>query len=131
MYRLLLLCTSPDRRRLWQTLLLALLFSITWLALSPAPPPAASVGWDKANHLLAFAALGFAGVWALWPQPRHWGWLVLALLAYGLGIEIAQSFLPPRQADWHDVAADGLGIALGLLTARSVQLASRRFMRAP
>ena len=62
MYRLLLLCTSPDRRRLWQMLLLLLLLSITWLALSPAPPPAASVGWDKANHLLAFAALD------LWPR---------------------------------------------------------------
>ena len=34
-----------------------------------------------------------------------------------IGIEIAQSFLPPREADWHDVLADGVGIALGLLAA--------------
>lgn len=124
MSSLLLLCTAPERRPLWRALLLALLLAITWLALSPAPPPTVNTGWDKANHLLAFAALAFVGVWALSPQPRQWGWLVLALLAYGVGIEVAQSFLPPREADWHDVFADGIGIALGLLTALPIKLAA-------
>ncbi|HEY0953378.1 MAG TPA: VanZ family protein [Roseateles sp.] len=117
MSRLLLLCTAPERRPLWRALLLALAVAITWLALSPVPPKTADTGWDKANHLLAFATLAFVGVWALWPRPRLWGWLVLALLAYGVSIEVAQSFLPPREADWQDVVADGLGIALGLLAA--------------
>jgi VanZ family protein len=117
MSRLLLFCTAPDKRPLWRLLLLGLLLAITWLALSPAPPRAMSTGWDKANHLLAFGSLAFAAVWAVWPRPARWGWLVLALLAYGLGIEVAQGLLPPREADWHDVVADALGIALGLLAA--------------
>ncbi len=43
--------------------------------------------------------------------------LAPALLAYGGFIEVAQSFAPPRQADWADLLADGVGIALGLLAA--------------
>ncbi|MFG6415365.1 VanZ family protein [Roseateles sp. DC23W] len=117
MLRLFLSSLAPERRPLWRALLLALLLVITWLALAPVPPKTADTGWDKANHLLAFGTLAFVGVWAQWPRPRLWGWLVLALLAYGVGIEIAQSFVPPREADWQDVVADGLGIALGLLAA--------------
>ena len=114
---LLLALTAPKRRAVWRALLGLLLIAITWLALTPAPPPDADLGWDKANHLAAFGSLAFCGVWAFCQWPRQWPWLVLALLAYGVGIEIAQSFMPPRQADWHDVVADGLGIALGLLVA--------------
>lgn len=117
MKTLLSLFTAPACRAIWRALLALLLAVITWLALSPAPPETMNTGWDKANHALAFGALAFCAVWALWPQPRQWAWPVLALLAYGVGIEIAQSFLPPREADWHDVVADGIGIALGLLAA--------------
>jgi VanZ family protein len=111
------LCTAPERRVLWRALLAVLLVAITWLALVPAPPKAITTGWDKSNHALAFASLAFSSVWAVWQRPRQWGWLVVALLAYGVGIEIAQSFLPPREADVRDVVADGVGIALGLLVA--------------
>lgn len=109
--------TAPERRVLWRALLALLLAAITWLALSPAPPESANTGWDKANHALAFAALAFVSVWALWQRPRQWLLLVAALLAYGGFIEIAQSFVPSRSADWNDVLADGVGIALGLLAA--------------
>lgn len=126
MSHLLSLFTAPSRRPLWRVLLALLLAVITWLALSPAPPETMNTGWDKANHALAFGALAFSAVWALWPRPRQWVWLVLALLAYGVGIEIAQSFLPPREADWHDVVADGVGIALGLLAAWPVAVLTRR-----
>jgi VanZ family protein len=126
MKALLSLFTAPERRVLWRALLALLLAVITWLALSPAPPKSVDLGWDKANHLLAFASLAFSAVWALWQRPRQWIWLVLALLAYGIGIEIAQSFLPPREADWHDVVADGAGIALGLLAAWPVAVLASR-----
>ncbi len=112
-----LLLALTERRTAWRVLLLLLLIVVTWLALTPEPPRDADLGWDKANHLAAFGSLAFSSVWALWQRPRQWLWLVLALLAYGIGIEIAQSFLPPREADWHDVVADSLGIALGLLLA--------------
>lgn len=126
MNRLLSLFTAPARRPLWRVLLALMLAVITWLALSPAPPETMNTGWDKANHALAFGALAFSAVWALWQRPRQWVWLVLALLAYGVFIEIAQSFLPPREADWHDVVADSVGIALGLLAAWPVAVLASR-----
>lgn len=86
------LCTAPERRVLWRVLLAVLLVVITWLALIPAPPPELTTGWDKSNHALAFGSLAFSSVWAVWQRPRQWGWLALALVGYGIGIEIAQSF---------------------------------------
>ena len=127
MPRLLIrLCTTAAYRTGWRALLLLLVLVVSWLALSPAPPKVLSTGWDKSNHALAFASLAFSGVWAGWPRPRHWAWLVVALLAYGIGIEIAQSFLPPREADWHDVVADSVGIALGLLAAWPITASAAR-----
>ncbi len=120
------LCTAPQRRFLWRALLAVLLIAITWLALSPAPPKAITTGWDKSNHALAFASLAFSSVWAVWQRPRQWIWLAAALVGYGIGIEIAQSFLPPREADWHDVVADSVGIALGLLAAWPITASAAR-----
>lgn len=124
----LLLNLFTERVALWRALLLLLLVAILWLALSPVPPKTVDTGWDKANHAMAFAALGFVSVWAWWPRPRGWAGLVLALLAFGGAIEIAQTFLPPREGDWWDLLADGAGIALGLLVALPItaMLARRR-----
>ncbi|MFG6490251.1 VanZ family protein [Roseateles sp. BYS78W] len=119
------LFTAPERRQSWRYLFTVLLAVISWLALSAAPPAAITTGWDKANHALAFASLAFSAVWAFWQQPRLWPRLVAVLLAYGIGIEIAQSFIPSRDADWHDVVADSVGIALGLLVAWPIARISR------
>lgn len=126
MQSLLSLFIAPERRALWRGLLALLFVAITWLALTPAPPPTAGLSWDKVNHLMAFGALAFVGVWALWPQPRQWLKLIAALLAYGIAIEIAQSQLPSREADGLDVLADGLGIGAGLLVAWTVLHLARR-----
>ena len=123
---LLNLCTAPERRVLWRALLALLLVVITYLALIPAPPKAITTGWDKSNHALAFASLAFSSVWAVWQRPRQWVWLAMALVGYGIGIEIAQSFLPPREADWHDVVADSVGIALGLAVAWPITASAAR-----
>lgn len=126
MQTLLSLFTAPERRVLWRGLLALLFVTITWLALTPAPPPAAGLNWDKANHLLAFGALAFVGVWALWPQPQQWGKLSAVMLAYGIAIEIAQSQMPPREADGMDVLADSLGVLLGLLAAWAIRHLARQ-----
>lgn len=124
--QLIHLATAPGQRRRWRALLALLFVAITWLALVPNPPAAVTTGWDKTNHLLAFGSLAFTSVWALWPRPRQWPLLVVALLIYGCGIEVAQGFLPPRSADAADVLADGLGIALGLLLAWPVTALAAR-----
>jgi hypothetical protein len=66
--------------------------------------------WDKAQHALAFAV---SAGWALllWPGAR--ARVLLGMLAYGGGIELAQCAVGWRFAEWADWAADALGVALG------------------
>lgn len=100
--------------RIWCRILFAvLLVGITALALSPKPPAAASLGWDKANHLMAFFVLAVA-LRGGWPAARG-SVLWLALLAYGVGLEWAQGLTPNRQAEVADVGADLLGIGFAQL----------------
>jgi VanZ family protein len=80
--------------------------AILYLALSPAPPVPPSL-WDKTNHVVAFGVLGVLGLTA-WPDRR---WQVAAwLVAYGCAIELLQMLTATRQADWHDVTADLVGL---------------------
>jgi VanZ family protein len=107
----------------WRGLLALLLCAVTLLALSPVPPKGADFGGDKINHLLAFGTLGVVAALA-WRRTR---WPVAAaLLAYGGLIELLQSFTPRRQAEWADLLADAIGIALGLLLAALLLRWARR-----
>jgi VanZ family protein len=101
-------------------------FFVTLVAvfvLALLPPDAAetlSFGWDKANHLLAFgvlAALGIAGF------PGRGRAVLLGLLAYGVLIEWAQAMTPARTAQWLDVIADAVGIAIGWGAAAALRWA--------
>jgi VanZ family protein len=94
--------------------LVVLLCITAWLALSPAPPKEADLGWDKLNHLAAFASLAAI---AFLGRVGAWLHIALALLAYGALIEVLQSFTATRSAEWGDLLADGVGIASGLLLA--------------
>lgn len=101
----------PVLRRLWRTLLAGLLTVVTWLALEPAPPEVADLGWDKLNHLCAFAALAVVAAAAFAPR---WRAVAAGLLAYGVAIELLQALTPTRSAEVADVLADAVGLALGL-----------------
>ena len=109
----------PAARRAWAVLCAALLVLITWLALTPAPPPQADTGWDKANHALAFAVLAVLARLAQGPGPRpaRTAWTAASLLAYGAAIELLQAQRPPRSGEWSDLLADAAGIVAGLLLA--------------
>jgi len=85
------------------------------LALVPSPPPMVTTGWDKSNHLLAFAVLTCLGCKAF---PQRLAIVVPALLAYGALIEIMQSLTKSRSAEWLDLFADSLGILLGWMLIR-------------
>lgn len=111
--RLRRLLFSRHGRRLWAALFVFFTSYTLASALSPFPRGPA-LGWDKANHVLAFAALAFAGLLALRERPRPLLTLSLGLLALGVGIEVGQAFVPGRSPDGLDVLADAMGIVLGL-----------------
>ena len=105
----------PTRPWRWALLLLAALVAV--LALVPAPPQQMDLGWDKLNHVAAFAALGLCAVFG-WRGGRVGRLSVLlALLAYGAAIELLQLQVPNRSAEWADLGADAIGIGLGALWA--------------
>jgi VanZ family protein len=88
------------------------LLAITALALWPKPPAAASLGWDKLNHVAAFAVLGLLARVA-WPAQALQRWALL--LAYGGLLELAQGLTPNRSAEWSDWLADALGLLLAVV----------------
>ena len=69
---------------------------------------------DKASHLIGHGALAayFTG---LVPRRRWWK-ILLYLLIFGAGIELAQYYMHVgREGDPRDVVANGLGACLGLV----------------
>jgi len=108
---------TTTRMRLWRWTLLLLAMLITVLALLPVPPRQADLGWDKLNHVLAFAALAVCAVLG-WRESRAARLAVLlALLAFGGAIELMQLQVPNRSGEWTDLGADAIGIGLGTLLA--------------
>lgn len=93
---------------------------VLFLSLLPntALPPV-DLGWDKANHVAAFAVLGLLGWWSF-PQAR--GRLLVMLLLYGLAIEGLQALTADRQAEWLDVVADTVGLVMALAVAGLMRL---------
>jgi VanZ family protein len=83
------------------------------------PQPPGIFGFDKLQHVLAYAALAFAvGLWAspfFWKR-RPFAALILTTLissAYGVIEEVHQYFVPGRYCGVRDWLADTLGAFLG------------------
>ena len=109
--------TNTPRTRLWRWALLLLAGLVTVLALVPAPPRQMDLGWDKLNHVFAFAMLAVCAVFG-WRSSRAARLAVLlALLAFGGAIELLQRQVPNRSGEWSDLGADAIGIGLGALLA--------------
>lgn len=85
----------------------------TWAALGPGLSGSAAQVSDVTLHLFAFVYLSAALRIAHAPLPV--AVVALFMVIYGGFIEIAQSFLPPRQAEWGDMGVDVIGVALGLI----------------
>jgi VanZ family protein len=119
------LAGQPAAARFWRGLLAVLLLAVTWLALTPAPPPAAALLWDKFNHMAAFASLALAAQLGF---RRRWLRVALGLLAYGALIELLQALTPTRVGDAADLLADAAGIALGQAAAALAVRWARRTM---
>ena len=85
--------------------------SIWW----PHFPHSRLLSMDKWLHLFTFLilALWFSGQYA---RNSYWR-LGAGLIAFGLLIEAGQAMLSYRSAEWADLVADILGIAIGLTIA--------------
>lgn len=98
--------------------------SILVLSLLPPGTPLPSTGWDKSNHVLGFAILGFLG--GLGYRRREPG-VAAGLFAFGVLIEALQGLSGYRFAEWGDLLADAIGIAVGVLATLAVHaLPARR-----
>jgi VanZ family protein len=100
---------------------------------SVLPKPKGILGFDKLQHLLAFAA--FTGAVCLWVSREKWRirglfFMVIAAFigsAYGIIDEIHQYFVPGRDCNVWDWIADTLGSTIGAAAfAGIVALADRR-----
>ena len=86
---------------------------------STLPRPKGILGYDKLQHLLAYAVLaGTAGLWicpAFWKRRPHAALCIVILTsaAYGAIDEIHQYFVPGRDSNIWDWIADTLGALLG------------------
>ena len=109
--------TSTSRTRPWRWALLLLAGLVGALALMPAPPQQMDLGWDKLNHVSAFAVLAVCAVFGWRSSRAAWLTVLLALLAYGGAIELLQLQVPNRSGEWGDLGADAIGIGLGALLA--------------
>jgi hypothetical protein len=96
---------------LWRGAFAATVAAILLLALMPG---SGGADWfqqaDKLRHAVAFIAL-----WAIGRRARlrpTWV-LALALLSFGIGIELLQALTPDRESSLADVLADAVGIAAG------------------
>ena len=90
----------------------------TWI---PAFAGMTTLG-GKGDHLLGFCALACTGLMA---YPKRPAILLAGLLAYGGMIEVLQSFTPDRMAEWADLLADALGLAVGWGVMRLVRMKRR------
>ncbi|MBP1987788.1 VanZ family protein [Halolamina salifodinae] len=104
----------------------AVIFYFSLLDSVSAPSP--SPWWDKQLHLLAYAGLSAAAVYATakWRgrSVRRGLGILLAVFAYGLGIELVQGQLAGRYFGFADLLANTVGTLVGglwLLTERYVR----------
>lgn len=86
--------------------------------------PPTLIGWDKLDHAAAFASIALLARCG-WPGVSRWIIAGLAL-AFGLAIELAQATAAlGRVASVSDLAADGVGVAIGFALAWGLARSAR------
>ena len=103
----------------------ACLLGVVVLSLTPVQqlPPQVLNLWDKAQHAGGFAVLTLLGLWA---YPQRAIKLLAAMLALGVGIEVAQSATGWRYGDVLDWIADAVGVAAAYTVWRLWQVVCGR-----
>ena len=88
---------------------------VAWGELTPHPPAAAALLWDKAEHFIAYFGLSLMAALG-WGLRRSLAFVFLGVVALSGALEIIQSYVG-RDAEWGDFFANGLGAIAGLAVA--------------
>lgn len=94
-------------RHFFRLLLVCVIFMICWLAFSKPSVQIVSLGYDKLNHLIAFATLALLFDYSF---PLRTKALIVTLLGFGVFIELIQATIPGRDISGWDILADLIGI---------------------
>lgn len=87
---------------------------IVWGELTPHPPQLGGIlGWDKAEHFIAYFGLASMAALVLGPRPRL-AWAILGVILLSGVLEILQA-ITGRDAELLDFAANSLGALTGTL----------------
>ncbi|WP_136254798.1 VanZ family protein [Onishia niordana] len=110
-------------RRLWAGVAVLAALAIALGSLAPSAEMPDSLPWDKANHFIGYGGLaalvGLAGMAG--------GAAFIAVVAYGVAIELAQLAVPGRMGgDPFDMLANTLGALFGLAVLALVRRLMRR-----
>ncbi|WP_041522563.1 VanZ family protein [Gilvimarinus agarilyticus] len=121
----------PSFYRAWRTLCVAQFFVMLaiYIGFGVAKNPGAVMG-DFNDLLMHFSGYVVAGIsigFAFGKRSAAWRFLVLFL--FSTGIECFQYTLPWRSFDVRDIAANTVGIVLGLLLWWLVSLIVRRALK--
>lgn len=116
----------------WRALGWMLVAFVIYASLTPAPPSLPVEGGDKLGHVLAYATLMLWFAW-LYRRGSTRQYFALGFVALGIALEFVQGTTDYRSFEVADMAADGFGVALGWVIARSplpnlFVLVERRFL---
>jgi len=103
-------------RWIWLTGSAVLVLGVIWGSLQVSVDLPVPSGFDKVEHVGSYLILA---VWftGMYPRARYWA-IALALLLLGASMEIGQYLMHlGRTADIYDMAANAVGVALGMLLA--------------
>jgi VanZ family protein len=89
---------------------------ITWGELTPVPPKISGpLGWDKAEHFIAYFGLAAMATMVVGIRPRL-AWAILGVILFGGVLEILQGFTG-RDPEVADFIANSMGALGGLCAA--------------
>jgi VanZ family protein len=116
----------PRRLILWAPVALLLGYEVYLSSQSTLPSPPVEI-WnlDKLEHAAYYFLMAAFTIRALrsgqgWSRGRAAAFTVAAALLYGIADEWHQSFVPRRNADPFDVAADVAGALLAALSSEAI-----------
>lgn len=109
-------------KRYWIALSVFNIFLVSALSLTPLEHLPVAPGSDKLHHFIAYACVIFPCALV---RPKYWTAAVLLVIAWGGVIELIQPFVN-RYGEWLDVAANTLGIFIGILSATLTNYLIRR-----